>query len=152
MTAVGMKARVEDELLMDRVRLMVFDRRADGSVRVLQSDGSWRDHDESQHAVVREWSGDGLPIPIDALDAVAEALMKYLGNQLPSTAEVKVLREWLTSERERVDALVSSRDLDADKLVQREQARVDGLIDRALNPQRLAVRGDVSWPQPGRDV
>ncbi len=70
-----------------------------GRNEVLLEDGTWQRIDEG----VQIPSNAGIPLPHDALEAIAGALADYLGNALPSQAEVAVLREVLAKEQSRVD-------------------------------------------------
>lgn len=82
---------------MNRVRLMV--RRGSD---FLLADGSW-------HTFV---DGDilpdevGLPLPRQAIEAIAVALQEYQGHASHADTEARVLREWLMTERGRVERLI----------------------------------------------
>jgi hypothetical protein len=69
---------------------------------VLLEDGTWRRLGELEALPI----GAGLPMPRDALRAIAVALADYFGNELPSQAEVAVLREVLAKEQARVDTVL----------------------------------------------
>lgn len=45
-------------------------------------------------------------VPTDVLIPLHAALSEHIGNGIPSVGELKVLREWLDSERTRVDKLI----------------------------------------------
>ena len=85
------------------VRLYVWSQSAYGrEFDCLMSDGTWKTIDEG------ELAGDdaGLTLPIQSIDVLHEAIKQYRGDALDSTTETKVLREWLISERGRVDKLI----------------------------------------------
>lgn len=74
---------------------------ADGRLEVLDTQG-WVAVDEGAAL-----HGHGLPIPSESLEPLAVALDSFLGH--PTTqaqAEARVLREWLESERGRVDRIL----------------------------------------------
>lgn len=98
------RARIDTaDFVRDAVRIVVAERRGD-AYAVLLSDGAWETVQDGAMP-----AGDvGVVLPIDALEAVAEALQKHLGNVLPSQAEVAVLRQVLAKEQERVDTLFNA--------------------------------------------
>jgi hypothetical protein len=97
------RAVVSQELaLIGVVRLEVIRRRGE-VLEVLMADGSWRQFAEGTAPPPNA----GLPLPEDALAPIAEALAKYLGNALPSEAEVRILRSMLVKEQARVDQQLS---------------------------------------------
>jgi hypothetical protein len=48
----------------------------------------------------------GLDLPVEALNAIAKAIEAFQGDTGHAATEVRVLREWLTEERARVDKLI----------------------------------------------
>lgn len=50
----------------------------------------------------------GIVVPRHSLLPLHTALSLHLGVQVPTAAEIKVLREWLAVERERVDRALGS--------------------------------------------
>jgi hypothetical protein len=99
-----MRAYLLDEVMQDRVRLVVMRERTDTTADVLTPEGDWDSVDLSQARA----ENFGIPIPNSALEAVAEALTKHVGDAIPSQAEVKVLREFLDIESSRVNDLLFS--------------------------------------------
>lgn len=100
MSDYGYRAKVEDDFLMNGVRLQVGLRRPEG-MDIFMPDGTWISIPERQ-----ELPTHGIVLPFNSVDAVAAAFGKYLGNALPSQAEVKVLREVLEVERDRVNEVL----------------------------------------------
>lgn len=72
--------------------------------RMLMGDGTWTEVPDGV-----DLSGSGVIIPDDAIQPVAEALARHLGDTFPSAAEVRVLRESLDLERARVDRVLEAR-------------------------------------------
>jgi hypothetical protein len=96
------RAHVQEDFQRASVRLLIVQDVGNG-VDVLMGNGSWQHHEPGVM-----WADDhGIELPHDALPALAEALQKHLGNALPSQAEVAVLREVLTKEQLRVDAVLA---------------------------------------------
>lgn len=83
------------------VRVLIFREGAHGRYELLNRDGT--------ATVVEPGTAPtddaGFEIPRGALAAIGEACNRFMG-ELPSTAEVRVLREWLTVEKGRVDSLL----------------------------------------------
>lgn len=102
------RARVTHDFPQNVCRLQVACDRHDG-VELLMEKGSWMVFTDG--ALPTEPAG--IVLPPEALEAIAEALAKHLGNALPSQAEVAVLREWLTAERSRVDAILRAHHVGA---------------------------------------
>lgn len=94
------RARIDFDIFRNIVRLQIVrESPTAGSVEALMEDGTWQ---TVPHGTAP--SGEpGVPLPADVLPVVAEAVNAYLGNSVPSQAEVAVLREWLAKEQGRVD-------------------------------------------------
>lgn len=101
------RARFENPYYDRNVRLHLYREAAPGKIEYLAEDGTWNTIDEG---VVPPTSA-GLPLPPEAVEAIALAAAETLGNKLPSQAEVAVLREMLTKEQGRVDAVLADATL-----------------------------------------
>ena len=97
------EAIVSEDFMRGTVRLRVLHNYGGGR-EVLTPDGLWRRVDDG---VVSE--DDGIAFRPEAIKAIAKACASFLGKQLPSEAEVAVLREWLAVEQRRVDAALEAR-------------------------------------------
>lgn len=97
-------ARVMDGLdLWDRnlVRLVVRRRNGD-STAYLMENGTWV---QFQEGVVV--TGDvGILLPAAALEAIVAGVEEWQGHTSHADTEARVLREWLTAERARVDKVL----------------------------------------------
>lgn len=101
------QAVIVDEFLRQTVRLRVGRERQHGVFELLMPDGSWFEAPEGVEVV-----DDGIRLPREVLVAIVDAISTHLGKDLPSQAEVSVLREWLDSERTRVDdVLFAAREM-----------------------------------------
>ncbi len=83
-----------------QARILVGRSRGDGFEYLLPGGGSYIETFDAGD----ETPPVGFVVPHTALPALAEALVKHLGDSLPSAGEVRVLREWLEAERVRTDA------------------------------------------------
>lgn len=95
----GFRARFQTEWAIDKVRLLLVQDRGDGRTDVWLGGDTWQTVEQG----VMFTDEMGVLLPTEAVRAIAEAAAENLGNELPSTAEVKVLREWLAKEQARVD-------------------------------------------------
>lgn len=89
----------------DKLRRQVkvyIGRYVDGRDEFLTPDG--RVVQEKPDVVPTEDTSWNLPVP--TLIPLHKALSDHLGTGIPSVGELKVLREWLVAERERVDKLI----------------------------------------------
>lgn len=100
------RAQFEHDIVRDITRLYVV-RELPDKAEVLMEDGTW----QTVEYGVDPGSPAGFPLPAAAIFAIAEAAAKYLGNTLPSQAEVAVLREVLAKEQGRVDAVLADATL-----------------------------------------
>lgn len=96
------EAAFESSMIRRQERLVIYRTLPDQSLEVLDRDGSWVPISEN----VQLPHDLGFRMPKAAVEAVARACAELLGNDLPSTAEVKVLRESLEVERGRVDRIL----------------------------------------------
>ena len=97
--------RVMDDLDMwDRnlVRLIVR-RRIGYSTEYLMENGTWERFEEGNTVT----GGVGVLLPRAALDAVALGIEQWQGHTNHSDTEARVLREWLKSEKDRVDTFLA---------------------------------------------
>lgn len=82
------------------------------STDVLMSDGTWETVPEMQKFPETETRTVGIELPMDCVKAIVEAVKEFAGPGLDSSTEVKILREWLTVEKARVeDILLNQTDL-----------------------------------------
>jgi hypothetical protein len=88
----------EDYFIKSGIRLMLI-RRDRGKPEVFTHDNGWEKVEEN----VTIPENAGLVLPPELLEEIARAITKFLGKELPSVAEVTVLREVLSKEQERVD-------------------------------------------------
>ena len=95
------------DLLRRFFRLQVAHTLGNGEVEILLEDGSMLKIEEG----VMPPQNAGIKFHYAALEAIAEALQAHLGNALPSQAEVAILREVLTKEQGRVDAILADATL-----------------------------------------
>lgn len=65
----------------------------------LMSDGTWRVIPEGQTS-----EEVGIRVPRAAIEAIAVAVQEWQGHTSHADTEARVLREWLASERERVNS------------------------------------------------
>jgi hypothetical protein len=70
------------------------------------SDGTWETVPEMQVFPETENRTVGITFPADTINAFVDAVKEFKGDKLDSTTEVKVLREWLTVEKARVEDLI----------------------------------------------
>lgn len=68
----------------------------------LMRDGSWSEQIEPGMTL----EGVGIELPREAIEAVAEAIERWQGHTNHGDTEARVLREWLDSERKRVDRVL----------------------------------------------
>lgn len=98
------EARVLDDIgtwARNTVLLAVRERR--GSVAAfLMRDGTWRE--VGNDLLVPDA---GIEIPRAAVEAIAAAIAEWQGHTSHADTEARVLREWLTVERNRVDGLLT---------------------------------------------
>lgn len=71
-------------------------------IYVLKRDGTWIESPEG----VGLADDIGYVFPIDSIEAVGQAIDRYLGNALHAATETKVLRDWLAVEMKRTDMLI----------------------------------------------
>lgn len=81
------------------VRLILVRQRGDGRDDVWMGGDEWRTIEEG--TVTPE--PPGVLLPVDAVDALREAIDHYEGKAGHAATEARVLREWLDVERARVD-------------------------------------------------
>lgn len=103
MSAAGYDARIVDDWPTDSVRLLVIQRRGDGRMDHLMPDGSWL---TLENKLLPE-RPPGIVLPAAAVEVIARAVASHLGDNLPTAAEVKVLREWLATELGRVERILA---------------------------------------------
>ena len=65
----------------------------------LLPDGTWRETEDGTSLAEI-----GITLPADAIEAIARAIQDFQGHASHADTEARVLREWLTVERARVDA------------------------------------------------
>ena len=80
--------------------VLAIQRRVGNYYEYLRGDGNWQ-------SIAEGTRPDGLRIPAEAVEAIAVAVQKYQGHTSHADTEARVLREWLTEERRRVDAVLS---------------------------------------------
>lgn len=90
----------------DRVRLVVIQRHTNRSSDFLMSDGTWENVPEMEIVPETLERTIGIIFPANTINAFVEAVKEFKGDQLEPTTEVKVLREWLTVEKDRVDSIL----------------------------------------------
>lgn len=100
------KALVVEDFPLNVVRLAVVQDRGNGRLDYLMGDGSWH---TSAADVVPVTPTPGILLPTGSLEAIHGAIARHLGDSLPGAGEVKVLREWLASEKQRVDAVLAAK-------------------------------------------
>jgi hypothetical protein len=86
------------------VRLYVYRVRADGRMDILLSDGVMQTLEEA----VAPPENAGLPIPAEALEAIAEVFHPHATGLARLEGEIKMLRDSLALERSRVEALLNA--------------------------------------------
>ena len=85
------------------VRLSLRERRPGSRPSFLMRDGTWQEVDVELATV----PGDiGLDLPAEAIEAIAHAIRAWQGRASDADTEARVLREWLTIEQRRVDAML----------------------------------------------
>lgn len=102
-------ARVLDDMgtwATNSVRLVVRQRREWPGAAYLMSDGTWAQPADGAQLDPEKV---GVVIPAAALDAILEAIERHRGVAGDAATEARVLREWLTVERGRVDAFLEQR-------------------------------------------
>lgn len=99
------RCQIHDDIIRNRVTILLAETGRPDGMRVLTEDGG----DVLVPPGLDLPSNAGIDLPGECLEALAGSLMKYLGNSLPSQGEVRVLREWLSKEGDRVDLLIGSR-------------------------------------------
>lgn len=99
---------VEDltEWQTDTVRIVVRRLRQWPEAEYLMSDGTWQVVGED---VQLDPMKVGIVLPAAAVGPVLEAFAKHHGDMGHSATEARILREWLASERGRVDAILEQR-------------------------------------------
>jgi len=75
--------------------------------RWLRRDGSWQDEVGEGTAVAQDDLG--ILLPAEAVEAIALAIDEWQGHTSHADTEARVLREWLTIERNRVDDVLAER-------------------------------------------
>ena len=96
----GIEARIISEsmnLATNTVRLLLRDPHGNRAA-YLMPDGKWQEADEATSP-----EGMGLLLPAEAVEAIARAVQEFQGHTSHADTEARVLREWLTVERARVD-------------------------------------------------
>ena len=83
--------------------LLAVQRRNGSRVEYLRSDGNWQ---SIADGTLRD-DDYGLRIPAEAIEAIAVAIQEFQGHTSHADTEASVLREWLTVERARVDAVLA---------------------------------------------
>jgi len=96
-----MPAKIEHLIYKDSFKLHVY-RRWGSNVDIIQGDGTWVTVGEMQVAP----ENSGIEFPMYLLDEIFEAFMQYKGLKTHDPTEVKVLREWLTVEKARVEDMI----------------------------------------------
>lgn len=102
---MSFKALVQTDFMRNLVRLQVISEGPQGHISALLENGMWRE--VPPHTVLPTEAG--IDLHPEALPAIAEAIAQHLGKNLPSVAEVAVLREWLALEQRRVNSLLDAR-------------------------------------------
>lgn len=98
---------IEDrDPFLPTVRLYIMRRLGYGRSEYLMADGTWKEVEQGSPV-----EGDaGLPLPAEAIEAVAIAAQEFQGHASHADTEARILREWLAVERGRVDrALLGDR-------------------------------------------
>jgi hypothetical protein len=99
-------ARESNDYARGTVRLLVWGPTGGGRASAyLRQDGTWRDVDE---ATTRDEDA-GFLLPAEAVEAIASAIQEFQGHASHADTEARVLREWLTAERARVDQVLRNR-------------------------------------------
>lgn len=96
-------AAIEREWAMGigTVRLHLRERIGAHAARYLSPDGTWHQAEEGAGAV-----DSGIVLPAEAIEAIAAAIELFQGHSSHADTEARVLREWLESERGRVDRIL----------------------------------------------
>lgn len=103
------EARIVEDLnewAADTVRVVVRRLRQWPEAEYLMSDGTWQLVDE---ATTLDPSKVGIVLPEAAVGPVLEAFAKHHGDAGHAATEARILREWLSVERGRVDAALEAR-------------------------------------------
>lgn len=103
------EARIVEDLeewSHDTVRVVVRRLRQWPEAEYLMSDGTWQVVGED---VRLDPSKVGIVLPEAAVGPVLEAFAKHHGDMGHAATEARILREWLTAERGRVDAILEQR-------------------------------------------
>ena len=102
------RAMIQPPFSLQGVKLLVAEDWQRGMNRVLMSDGTWREISDGAYSD----DDAGIMLPFEALDAIEEAIAVYRGNSSHAATESKVLREWLNTEKDRVDLFLARRAVD----------------------------------------
>ena len=103
------EARIIEDLSdwqTDSVRVVVRRLKEWPKATYLMSDGSWQDVEEGTEL---DPTKVGFVLPAAAVGPVLEAFAKHHGDMGHSATEARILREWLATERGRVDAVLEQR-------------------------------------------
>lgn len=73
---------------------------------IFMSDGTWQSVPEMEIYPETPERTVGIVLPMDGVKAIIEAVKEFTGPGLDTATEVKVLREWLTVEKARVEDMV----------------------------------------------
>lgn len=103
-TIRAMVGRDDRSFATNTVRLYVAEARGPHSTAHLMADGTWQVVEDGARL-----DDTGLVLPAAAVDAILEAIEELQGHRSHADTEARVLREWLTVERGRVDAVLSAR-------------------------------------------
>lgn len=90
----------------DTVRVVVRRLREWPQAEYLMSDGTWQVVDQG---VQLDPDKVGIVLPEAAVGPMLEAFAKHHGDTGHAATEARILREWLTAERGRVDAVLEQR-------------------------------------------
>ena len=96
----GIEARIVAEPMnwgTGAVRLLIRENRGNHA-SYLMPDGTWQEVEEGAYL-----DSAGLPLPAEAVEAIARAIQEFQGHASHADTEARVLREWLAVERTRVD-------------------------------------------------
>lgn len=99
MEAVIIKARIIEDMegwTSGNVRLAIL-----RNGYVVMPDGTWNQFDEAESL-----QSAGITLPRDTIEAVAQAIEEWQGHAGHADTEARVLREWLASEKGRVDGFL----------------------------------------------
>jgi hypothetical protein len=102
---LNFKAAIYDDVtvwVQGNVKLLVKRGEPYGDLASLMSDGTWTKQTEGTYV-----ADSGITLPRESIQAIYDACAKFLGKEANhAVTEAGVLREWLKSEKDRVDGFL----------------------------------------------